>query len=342
MIQLLYTRFCPAIPGSSRERADGAPLAEKNRWLLLIHQIPRAPSYLRVKIWRRLQQLGALAIKNSVYAMPLSEQALEDLVWVVREIEQGGGEASICEARFVQGLSDGQVEAAFRSAREADYEAIAGDARRLAHASRGPKPGAGEDAPGSGEIERLKKRLADVIAIDFFEAGARASAIAALAQLERPARRARRENPSIGGLKRRTWVTRRDVFVDRMASAWLIRRFIDPSARFKFVPSKRYEPRAGELRFDMFGGEFTHEGDRCTFEVLLERAAVREPGLVAISQMVHDIDLKDGKYGRPETAGFERVLQGIVMANASDTARLERSASIFDDLYRLFNKRRAR
>lgn len=318
-------------------------MAEKNRWLLLIHQIPRTPSYLRVKIWRRLQQLGTFAIKNSVYALPASEQALEDLVWVVREIEQGGGEASICEARFVQGLSDGQVEAAFRAARDVDYRAIASDARRLAQARRGSKA---EPADGEGisdEAERLKRRLAEITAIDFFGAAARTEAVESVARLERGAARAkRRDRPSVGSLKRKTWVTRRDVFVDRMASAWLIKRFIDPSARFKFVPAKRYEPRAGELRFDMFGGEFTHEGDRCTFEVLIERAGLSDHGLVAISQMVHDIDLKDSKYGRAETAGIERVLQGIVLANKSDGARLERSAPIFDDLYRLFDKRKAR
>lgn len=317
-------------------------MAEKNRWLLLIHQIPRTPSYLRVKIWRRLQQLGSLAIKNSVYAMPLTDQALEDLVWVVREIEQGGGEASVCEARFVQGLSDGQVEAAFRSAREADYAAIAADARRSAQTRTERRRGAG-DEPAADDVDRLKRRLADVAAIDFFEAPGRSEAAAAVSRLERPSPHAkRREMRPIAGLKRKTWVTRRDVFVDRMASAWLIKRFIDPSARFKFVPTKRYEPRPGELRFDMFGGEFTHEGDRCTFEVLMARAGLRDAGLVAISQMVHDIDLKDGKYGRPETAGFERVLQGIVMADKTDSARLERSASIFDDLYRLFDKKRAR
>lgn len=317
-------------------------MAEKNRWLLLIHQIPRTPSYLRVKIWRRLQQLGALAIKNSVYAMPLSEQALEDLVWVVREIEQGGGEASICEARFVQGLSDMQVEAGFSAARDAEYGAIVAEARQLARTAGGRAAKAGA-AASADEIARLKRRLADVTAIDFFGARARAQAVDALAKLERPPGKARRDGPApVGRLKGKTWVTRRDVFVDRMASAWLIKRFIDPAARFKFVPGRRYDPRAGEVRFDMFGGEFTHEGDRCTFEVLMERAGLRDAGLAAVAQLVHDIDLKDGQYGRPETAGVERVLQGVVMANAADKARLERSAPIFDDLHRLFAKKRGR
>jgi len=315
-------------------------LAKKNRWLLLIHQIPRTPSYLRVKVWRRLQRLGALQIKNSVYALPAGEQALEDLVWVVREIEQGGGEASICEAAFVHGLSDGQVEAAFRAARDDDYRAIAADARRIG-AESGHKNAA---IPGlADELERLKRRLGETTAIDFFKAASRSEAVTSVGRLERcDTANKRRSTPVARDLKGKTWVTRRDVFVDRMASAWLIRRFIDPSARFKFVPSKRYEPRRGEIRFDMFGGEFTHEGDRCTFEVLAERAGLDDPGLTPIGQIVHDIDLKDSKFERPETAGIERVLQGIALALKDDKARLERSAPIFDGLYQLLSKKRKR
>ena len=308
---------------------------------MLVHQIPRTPSYLRVKVWRRLQRIGALPIKNSVYAMPAAGQALEDLVWVVREIEQGGGEASICEASFVHGLSDHQVEAAFRTMRDADYRTIATEARRLASVLSSESDDAG--ATSTDAVERLKRRLADTTAIDFFNAGARADAAKAVGALERGSgENKRRHLPTTRDLKAKTWVTRRDVFVDRMASAWLIRRFIDPSARFKFVPGKRYEARKGEIRFDMFGGEFTHEGDRCTFEVLVERAGLVDPGLTAIGQIVHDIDLKDSKFERPEKAGIERVLQGIVLAHADDKIKLDRSAPIFDDLHSFLSKRRRR
>ena len=129
-------------------------------------------------------------------------------------------------------------------------------------------------------------------------------------------------------------MTRRDVYVDRMASAWLIKRFIDSEARFKFVSARNYKPRSRELRFDMFGGEFTHEGDHCTFEVLIRRAGLKDSALGAISQIVYDIDLKDAKFGRSESAGIDCVLQGISMAHRDDRARLERSAPVLDDLYR--------
>jgi hypothetical protein len=130
-----------------------------------------------------------------------------------------------------------------------------------------------------------------------------------------------------------TWVTRRDVFVDRIASAWLVRRFIDPKARFKFTGSRSYRPRAGEVRFDMFDAEYTHEGDRCTFETLLERAGLRDRALRAIGEIVHDIDCKDEKFGREEAPGVAALLKGLARAYPDDATRLERGAVAFDDLY---------
>ena len=134
----------------------------------------------------------------------------------------------------------------------------------------------------------------------------------------------------------RTWVTRRGVFVDRIASAWLIKRFIDPEARFKFVPPEGYAPRKGELRFDMFEAEYTHEGDRCTFETLVRRFRWRDPALRTIGEIVHDIDCKDTKFGRPEASGVERMLAGIARKHAVDTTRLQRGAAVFDSLYQSF------
>jgi hypothetical protein len=131
----------------------------------------------------------------------------------------------------------------------------------------------------------------------------------------------------------RTWVTRTGIKVDRMASAWLIRKFIDPRARFKFVPAKGYQPQARELRFDMFDAEFTHEGDLCTFEVLIQRFGLSDPGLRPLAEIVHDIDLKDAKYGREEAAGIGQLVTGIAAGHADDEERLARGAALFDDLY---------
>jgi hypothetical protein len=131
----------------------------------------------------------------------------------------------------------------------------------------------------------------------------------------------------------RTWVTRTGIKVDRMASAWLIRKFIDPDARFKFVPAKGYRPEKGEIRFDMFEAEFTHEGELCTFEVLVQRFGLAGPALRAIAEIVHDIDVKDAKYGREEAPGIGQLVAGIAAAHPDDEARLERGTALFDDLY---------
>jgi hypothetical protein len=317
------------------------------RWLLLIHQIPPKPNYLRVKTWRRLQRLGAVAIKNSVYALPRNDQAREDLQWVLREIVEAGGDGSVCEARFVDGLSNEQVEALFHAARDADYAPIAEEARALSETVRASRALSTEQrAEMSGQLPRLRRRLAEVIAIDFFGAPGREAVERQIFALETQLRvdegMGSRFAQSAGrpaDLRNRTWVTRRGIHVDRMASAWLVRRFIDAKARFKFVSPKGYTPKRGELRFDMFEAEFTHEGDRCTFEVLVERCGLADPALRPIAEIVHDIDLKDGKFGRPEATGIERLIAGIAMANKHDEERLARGLALFGDLYEYFRRK---
>jgi hypothetical protein len=139
--------------------------------------------------------------------------------------------------------------------------------------------------------------------------------------------------PDLSDLKGRTWVTRRGIKVDRIASAWLIRRFIDPAARFKFVDQEAYTHSSGEIRFDMFEGEFTHEGDLCTFEVLLTYSGNTDPVLRAIAEVVHDIDLKDGKYQRAEVTGIAPVMDGIIIRHSDDQRRLEEGSTVFEALY---------
>lgn len=318
--------------------AESLPPSDE-RWLLLIHQIPPKPNYLRVKVGRRLQRLGAVAIKNSVYALPASEQAQEDLQWVLREIVESGGDGSICEARFVDGLSHAQVEALFNDARDADYAAVADEARSA------PR---GDDGEPGARLARLRRRLDAIAAIDFFGATGRMAAAAAVAEIERRALAAAGTatrhattidaRPDLAG--GRVWVTRRGIHIDRIASAWLIRRFIDPAARFKFVTGKGYTPEPSELRFDMFEAEFTHSADGCTFEVLLDAFAVTDPALRPIAEIVHDIDLKDDKFGRDETRGIDRLIAGIAMAHREDEARLQHGSALFDGLYEVFRRKR--
>ena len=239
---------------------------------MLIHRIPPKPDYLRVKLRRRLARLGAVPLKNSVYLLPDTEEALEDLSWLAREIEAEGGDAVICSARLVSGVTDDDIRSLFRD-RQGEATAPA------------------------------KHELPDQV------------------------------DPG------QTWVTRRDVHVDRIGSAWLIRKLIDPEARFRFVPSRGYRRRTGELRFDMYEAEYTHEGERCTFETLVRRFGIRDRAISAIAELIHDIDLKDDMFGRPETRGLASLIDAIVLSSSDDTERIERGSTVLNDLYTFYQKR---
>ena len=301
------------------------------RWLLLIHQLPERPLYLRAKVKRRLDRAGAVAVKNSVYALPRSADD-GSLAALAAEVTSSAGEAFLCEAVFVD-ASEAALVASFRQARAADYEGVAAALEADASAFR-------RDALSLGSLRlsaaRARRRLVRIREIDFFGAPGRPEAEAAVAQCDRLLAAGRAEGRG-RKLRGRTWVTRRGVQVDRIASAWLIRRFIDPRARFRFVDPHADAVRAGEIRFDMAGGEFTHEEDRCTFETLVRRCEVRDPAVGRIAQIVHDVDIKDGKFGRPEARGVEQVVHGLVAATADDRARLERGFALFDDLHRSFS-----
>lgn len=317
----------------------------KREWLLLIHQIPPKPSYFRVRIWRRLQQVGAIAVKQSVYALPKSQQASEDFGWILKEIAEGGGEASVCEARFLEGLTDEQVVSMFQSARKGEYEKIIQEARTLQDQLSADLSVTAETMTKlKSQLSRLKSKFDEILAIDFFSAPDRSAAEIIFADLHSQMTGTPKSQAAvkrnIRELKGRTWVTRENVFVDRIASAWLIRRFVDREAKFKFVASDAYSPKAKELRFDMYEGEYTHEGARCTFEVMVDRLGITERALTPIAEIVHALDLKDEKYHRPETAGLGVLLSGIVMAHPSDKERIEKGGELFDALYEYLQRQK--
>jgi hypothetical protein len=295
------------------------------RWLLLIHQLPGKPDYLRVKVRRRLARLGAVPLKNSVYVLPDSESAREDFQWLLREIVADGGEAAICASDLVDGVTDAEIRSLFHRDRDAEYAAIIEAAAQF---------GRGASVATPAQHASLDRRLRDAVAIDFFSAPNRSEAIAAVEALAPASRMA--HAPSITAGERpvnRVWVTRRGIKVDRIASAWLIRKAIDPEARFKFVDPPGYEPEPGELRFDMFDGEYTHEGPRCTFETLLAKFDLADPALAALGEIVHDVDCKDALYERAEAAGLAAFIQGLAATTDDDVVRLERGSIMFDALH---------
>jgi hypothetical protein len=305
-------------------------------WLLLIHQIPKDPAYLRVKVGRRLAAVGAVALKNSVYALPNREACREDFSWLRREIVDGGGEAAVFEASAAEGLTQDDLERMFREARAADHESVSRKIAALEGAKSSASPPARRAA--LAEIGRLEERLGEIERIDFFSPHEGRAARARLARL-REALEQRVAGPTAprAPLRRadyegRTWVTRAGVKVDRVASAWLIRRFIDRKAKFRFVDAAAYPRKPGELRFDMPEGEFTHEGDLCSFEVLCRRFALGDGALTRIAEIIHDLDIKDGRYGHPETEGMRVLIQGLVARHTSDVARIEAASTLFDAL----------
>src|SRR5262249_33314054 len=197
--------------------------------LSLLHQLPARPAYLRGKIWRRLQDIGAAAVKNAVHALPMNEDTQEDFEWLLREIREGGGEAFVCEARLIDGLSDEEVRALFDRARDADYAEVVKDARALTKSLR-PNAKAETVAELRVQVARLRKRLAEVVAVDFFGAIGRETAEGLIKNLEARLNEdeAVTEKATIdsgastfGTLRNRTWVTRQGVYADRIASAWL-------------------------------------------------------------------------------------------------------------------------
>src|SRR5438309_3969201 len=326
--------------------------AQKLEWILLIHQLPPKPTNLRVRIWRKLQKLGAVAVKNSVYVLPANEKTHEDFQWLKQEIESAGGEATVFQAASVEGATDDEIIAAFRKARDEEFAAVTAELDGLTGAIRGQTRGkhlsAGRLAAHETEIDKLHAELERISVIDFFNAGGRQPALAAYERCQKairaahgPASKATRSITKSGTLdlanyQGRRWMTRRNLHIDRLASAWLIKQFIDKRPRFYFVAEG--ETVEGAIPFDMYGAEFTHHGEDCTFETMLKRFGLSDSkGLREIAEIVHAIDLKDDKFHRLEAAGLNAVVNALSAALRNDRKLLQQTSVIFDGLHSLLS-----
>jgi hypothetical protein len=314
-------------------------VATRAAWVLLIHQIPPRPLYLRAKIRQQLSRVGAVPVKKSVYALPDRPDCVEDFQWIAQEVESGGGEAYVCRAEFLGSSVDEQLRKRSRRDRDADFDGLSPELARAAAAS----------PADASALARLRARWEEIRRVDFFDARngpavgrkieeaqmrlarkSRDGSASASASASASTRGSRASHPRLAG---KVWVTRPGVKVDRIASAWFVRRFVDPKARFRFDALSR-SPRPGEVFFDVAGGDFTHEGERCTLETLVARTGSRDPGVARISEIVHDLDLKDGKFGRLEAPGVAHVIAGIVGSTDDDGERLRAGFALFDQLHR--------
>jgi hypothetical protein len=314
-------------------------------WLLLVHQLPAHPSNLRVQTWRRLQQIGAIPVKQAVYVLPDTPAAREDFEWLKGEIAAAGGGATIFTADCIDNWSDDRLVDAFRRSRQEAYDALARDVERaLKH--KGKKSAR---TPGRGQtVEAFRQKLTAIEQMDFFGGPGRDRVQALLGELAAPDRSAGARAATTaaasgrrGDYRRRTWATRPRPGVDRMASAWLIRRFIDPDARFTFAADRGSIP-SGAIPFDMFGVAFSHKGDRCTFETLCATFDLESPALARIGAIVHDLDLKDSRFGAAEAAAVGALVEGLQRTHENDGELLDRGIATFEALYRGFDAPRGR
>lgn len=313
------------------------------RWLVLIYSLPPQAGGSRVRIWRKLKKLGAASFRNSVYLLPFDEELYEIAQWLCQEIQGARGDATLLKVEQIENLSDKEVEELFRRARDEDYAELIKEAqasldrlKTLAH-----KKTSQDAVRLTDDLKALERRLAEVEDIDYFGAPGRREAQAILTRCRRTlreflGRKARPEPEATKALKPetfrgKTWVTRPRPHVDRIATAWAIRRLIDPKAKFAFA--REPEQIKEGIPFDYLGAEFGHHGEDCTFETLLARFRVKDKALQAVAAIVHDADLKDAKFSREEAKGVDAVIKGLAAIIADDHALLERGFVIFDALY---------
>ena len=304
-------------------------------WLCLLFLLPTKRAHARVQAWRRLQRAGAVLLKNSAYVLPASAETREDLEWIKQEIVSSGGQAMMLVARAPDAATEDEIVAAFRAARSRDFEELTADAGKLMRLARQRSAGsAGREL--TQRLRRLRERFEERAAIDFGKAPGRDELAALLERLDHLTGRRRTMAPSRttavnpADYRGKVWVTRPQPGVDRMSSAWLIRRFVDAKARFVFaLPAAT--PDA--IPFDTFEAEFGHHGTSCTFETFCDRFAIGDRAVRHIGRIVHDLDLKDTKYNETETATIGRLVEGLRRAQRDDDALLQSGIDMFEALY---------
>jgi hypothetical protein len=294
-------------------------------WLLLVFSLPARSASQRVEIWRKLQRYGTLAMRSSGYVLPNTATNQERMEWLATAIRAYKGQASVVQVKTFDDLTDERLKELFTDARSRDYEALANDLKRVLAQSHGLRP--------ARRLNQLRRRLQEITAIDFFNSSSRSRVEELLARADEPEKEKGKERKRRSGeYMNRWWITRPRPGIDRVSSAWLIRRFIDPKAHFVFGDEPGARPEA--IAFDMFVATgFGHRGEDCTFETLCKEFAIREKGIKRVAQIIHDADLGDEKFGRAEGHGLDQVLTGWARQGVGDDELLRRGMELIEGLY---------
>ena len=300
---------------------------KKLSWLLLLVRLPATHQAERVAIWRKLKKSGAIQIQTSTYVLPDDPARYETFQWLTQEIRTAGGDATLIRAREIEGLSNQKLIELFNSARAKEYAALRERLRSQNDRGKNRAPKLPLDI-----IDRVRKQYREIRATDFFNCP-RAQDVEMLLRKSEDDQSGDKALPRVlaRNYRGRIWVTRPRPEIDRVGSAWLIRKFIDPKAKFSFAGKGPAAPRV--VSFDMLNGEFSHCGDDCTFETLLKRFQIRDTAAHKMGEMIHDADLDDGKFERTECIGIDRVLKGWAREGLSDQEILRRGWQCFDALY---------
>lgn len=288
-------------------------------WLLLVFSLAKKGASLRVSVWRKLQRYGVVPLGNSGYLLPNSAENRERFEWLATTIRSQHGDASVVEVRSIDNWSTPQLKRQFSEARSKDYRELLKDLKAAPIAAKGR----------TARMSRLRQRFQEIVSIDFFGSPLRD-------QVERALNHSNSTHPEIASAcrreyQKRVWVTRPRPGVDRVTSAWLIRKFIDPKARFAFSTESR-KP-AGSVPFDMYQGGFGHRAEDCTFETLTKAFRIGDKSVGVIAQIVHDADLFDSKFGRQEGFGIDAVMKGWARQGFSDEELLDRGMQLAEGLY---------
>jgi len=309
--------------------------------LLLLVGVPPTPSSLRVRVWRRLRSLGAVPLKRSAYLLPDTPERYEDFQWLAQEIEREGGEATLIRIQQIENISPENVQRLLHEPRDHDYRQLAARYRKVLQ-SLEKKP-AVKGARLPEELAHLAREHQRIRDIDYFDAPSGAEVrrleevIAMRTRRQEPVHREERRPLDLAGLRGRRWVTRPRPHIDRIASAWLIKRFIDPDAEFLFAPPAEFPKDA--IPFDAPGVELSHQGEDCTFETLVKRARLRDRRLVRLAEIVHEADLRDGKYPHEEARGIDVAVRALLAASPDDRQVLAQGMTLFEGLYATTSRR---